>query len=163
MIWQDSAMAYPAPPWRLKGHALAVPRLVDLHHARPLMPPELAIVPVLPGKTLGLVYLATYRPGSSLQYHELIVAHALVRNRVRPGFWISHIYVDNPDSTAGGREVWGLPKELAEFTWAAGTASSIVVRQGERGLCAVRSGHPYWLPRTPLLVPAFGVRDSALL
>lgn len=43
-------MAYPALPWRLRGRALAVPRLVDIHHARPSMPCELAIVPVLPGK-----------------------------------------------------------------------------------------------------------------
>jgi acetoacetate decarboxylase len=28
--------------------------------------------------------------------------------------------VDNPDSVAGGREIWGLPKELAEFSWLGG-------------------------------------------
>ena len=156
-------MTYPAPPWRLRGRALVVPRLVDIHHARPLVPRELAIVPVLPGKTLGLVYLARYGSGSSLQYNELIVAPALARYRARPGFWISHIYVDNPASMAGGREVWGLPKEMAEFTWTAGAARSIVVSQGERRLCTVHQGHLYWLPRAPLLVPAFGMRDSALL
>ena len=66
-------MAYPAPPWRLRGRALAVPRLVDMHHARPLMPRELAIVPVLPGKTLGDTQrlLTCMGPSRTLQMNHI--------------------------------------------------------------------------------------------
>ena len=53
--------------------------------------------------------LANYT-GGTLAYHELIVfSHATTRGMV-----ISHIYVDAEQSMHGGREIWGLPKELAD-------------------------------------------------
>ncbi|HVF16551.1 MAG TPA: acetoacetate decarboxylase family protein, partial [Steroidobacteraceae bacterium] len=58
-----------------------------------------------------------YGAGSTLQYHELIVAPALVRLGWRMGAWISHIYVDSEMSMLAGREIWGLPKQLAAFHW----------------------------------------------
>jgi acetoacetate decarboxylase len=80
-------------------------QLVDIPRARPFVPAALPIVPVFPGKSLGVMYLAAYGPGSALTYNELIVAPALARHGRRVGFWISHIYVDEPRSVAGGREI----------------------------------------------------------
>ena len=52
--------------------------------------------------------LANYTSGT-LVYRELIVfSHATARGMV-----VSHIYVDDEQSLSGGREIWGLPKELA--------------------------------------------------
>ncbi|MDP8962653.1 MAG: acetoacetate decarboxylase family protein [Cyanobacteriota bacterium] len=134
-------MAYPSSPWTLQGYALQTLQLIDVEQVRPFIAPELDIVSVLPGKTLGGVYLSCYGSGSVLEYSELIVAAGIVRYSGKIGGWISHIYVDNPDSVAGGRNIWGLPKELAEFTWekgsrtASGYENCVTVRQGEQTLC----------------------------
>jgi acetoacetate decarboxylase len=128
-------MSYPPAPWNLKGFAIVTLNLIDLDRARSFVPAGLEIVSVLPGKTLGSVYVSSYQSGSVLEYNELIIAAALVRDRSKKvGSWISHIYVDNSDSVAGGREIWGLPKEMAEFTW---QDSNITVRQENRHLCSL--------------------------
>jgi acetoacetate decarboxylase len=145
------------------GHALQTLQLVDTKRARPFVPSELRIVSVLPGKTLGGVYLASYGPGSVLEYNELIVVDALTRHAGRSGFWISHIYVDNADSVAGGREIWGLPKDLAQFTWERGEQRQVLVRHEDRLLCILRYGHEGSLWRQRLMMPSFSIREPDLL
>ena len=135
-------MFYPAAPWQLYGTALQSLHAIDLATARQFVPVDFEIVPVLPGKTVGSLYLSIYGSNSTLQYHELIVAPALVRYRGKIGAWISHIYVDNPLSVAGGRNIWGLPKELADFTW---RDRDITVSQDNISLCRV--------DRSPTMLP----------
>jgi hypothetical protein len=131
-------MAYPQTPWKLQGYALQTLQLLDIDRVRSLIPPELEIISAWPGKTLGGTYISHYGRGSVLEYSELIVVAALVKYSGKFGVWISHIYVDNPDSVAGGREIWGLPKELAEFTWEKGSSRDrVTVRQRERQLCSL--------------------------
>lgn len=108
---------YPPAPWRLMGRGVQTLHTVDVRDVRPLVPPELSIVQVWPGRTVGVVAFAQYGPGSVIEYNELIVAPALVRCERGLGVWISHIYVDDAASLQGGREIWGVPKELAEFEW----------------------------------------------
>jgi hypothetical protein len=127
-------MTYPPSPWLLKGYATQTLHLVEIDRARQFIPPQLEIVAVLPGKTIGSIYLSEYQSGSMLEYNELIVAPALVRNKGKIGGWISHIYVDNPDSVAGGREIWGLPKEMAEFVR---VDRDTIVKQQDRTLCSL--------------------------
>jgi acetoacetate decarboxylase len=156
-------MTYPPAPWTLQGFAVQTLRLVDTAKARPFIPPDLDIVPVLPGKTLGLMYLASHAPGSALSYNELIVVPALVRYGKNVGFWISHIYVDHPGSMAGGREIWGLPKELAQFDWRMGEESEVRVGQGERILCRLCYRRPLQLWRQPLFLPVLSELGGSLL
>ncbi len=138
-------MPYPQAPWTLQGYALQTLQPLDIDRVRPLVPAELEIIPVWPGKTLGGVYLSYYGSGSVLEYSELIVIAAFAHYQGKFGGWVSHIYVDNPDSVAGGREIWGLPKELAEFTWEKGDAygkdsvirDRVTVRQGNQLLCSL--------------------------
>jgi acetoacetate decarboxylase len=127
-------MTYPPSPWLLKGAATQTLHLVEIDRARQFVPPQLEIVAVLPGKTIGSVYISEYRSGSILEYNELIIAPALVKNQGKIGGWISHIYVDNLDSVAGGREIWGLPKEIAEFV--RGDRYTLV-KQHDRTLCSL--------------------------
>ena len=127
-------MSYPAAPWQLYGTALQSLHAIDLAIARQFVPIDFEIVSVLPAKTAGSLYLSVYESNSTLQYHELIVAPAVVRYRGKIGAWISHIYVDNPQSVAGGRNIWGLPKELANFTW---HDRDITVSQANKLLCRV--------------------------
>lgn len=136
-------MSYPAAPWNLQGYALQTLHLVDFTLARSFVPPAAQIVSVFPGKTLGGVYLAQYGAGSVLQYSELIVVPALLRYGTQVGPWISHIYVDNPASVAGGREIWGLPKELAEFSWVMGERSQVTVYQQGTQLCNLSYNAPF--------------------
>lgn len=127
-------MSYPQAPWILQGYAFQTLQLLDTERVRPFIPAELDIISVFPGKTVGGVYLSKYGYGSVLEYSELIVISGIHSYKGKFGGWVSHIYVDNPDSVAGGREIWGLPKELAEFTW---TENSVSVRQDNRLLCSL--------------------------
>jgi acetoacetate decarboxylase len=118
---------HPPAPWQLNG--------------------ELIVVPALTGaRRLGGVMLANYTSGT-LVYRELIVfSHATPKGMV-----VSHIYVDDEQSMSGGREIWGLPKELATFEYG---ARAFTARQGETTLLHARirrrrGGLPIVIP-TPI-------------
>ncbi len=117
-------MSYPEPPWDLQGEMIVVPARV---HPR----------------QIGGVLLADYRSGI-LSYRELIVF-----SKATPrGMVVSHIYVDSPESMRGGREIWGLPKELAEFDY---DGRTFTARQnGDTLLHARIRRRP---GRIPLLIP----------
>ena len=127
-------MSYPPAPWHLYGSAVESFHAIDVDRAKQFVPVDLEIVSVLPGKTVGSVYLSVYESNSTLQYHELIVAPALVRYQEKIGAWISHIYVDSATSVAGGRNIWGLPKQMADFSW---SDRQIAVSQNNISLCQV--------------------------
>lgn len=155
---------YPAAPWHLNGHGVQTVHLVSIASLRDQLPPELSIVSVLPGKTLGVVAFAHYGPGSVLEYDELIVAPALVRHQGKIGVWVSHIYVDNPVSVRGGREIWGVPKELAEFSWKDDGATGEVTawRNGKR-LATTTMQRRWWLGRKKMNFPTFSQHGEDLV
>ncbi|WP_414571706.1 acetoacetate decarboxylase family protein [Nostoc sp. CCY 9925] len=153
-------MLYPQAPWTLQGYAIQTLHLVNIDRVRPLIPSELEIISVWPGKTLGSVYLSNYKPGSVLEYNELIIVPALVHYQRKIGAWISHIYVDNGDSVAGGREIWGLPKELAEFTLEQEYAT---VHQGNQKLCSFNYNQQSWGWPMQLSASAFSTKGTDLL
>lgn len=126
-------MNHPPAPWTLKGHGYLTLHLVDFSEAAKAIPKDLEIVQVLPGKTIGGLFLGKYEAGSTLTYGELIAVPGLVRYGSRIGAWVAHIYVDNASSIAGGREIWGLPKEDAQFFWQ--PEGGAIVKQGDRTLC----------------------------
>lgn len=164
-------MPYPQPPWTLQGYAIQTLQPLDIDLVRPLIPSQLAIIPVFPGKTLGGVYLSYYGSTSVLEYSELIVIAAVVGYKGKFGGWISHIYVDNPDSVAGGREIWGLPKELAEFTWQKSNTYNhnsvlgdrVTVSQGSRTLCSLNYSQQSFGWRQGLGASGFSTLNSNLL
>jgi acetoacetate decarboxylase len=106
---------HPPAPWRLGGPSLVVPALVPMANARRAIPDSLSVIPVAPGYTLGGLIAVTYEPGSTLSYSELIASAGIVRSGRHVGGWISHIWVDDQESVNGGRDIWKLPKNLAEF------------------------------------------------
>jgi acetoacetate decarboxylase len=157
-------MTYPLAPWRLKGYGFLALYWVDIDRVRPSIPKELQIFSFLPGKTLGGIYVASYEDGSTLQYHELISVSALIIHQGEIGAWISHIYVDNPDSRVGGRTIWGLPKEMAEFKFQfEGIMPSVLVKQDNTVLCSLESS--WHLPglEFPMEAPAFSLLNSQLV
>ncbi|MDM9381117.1 acetoacetate decarboxylase family protein [Chlorogloeopsis sp. ULAP01] len=154
-------MFYPPAPWILQGYALISLHLLNIDRVRHLIPSELEIISVWSGKTVGGVYLSYYGSESELEYSELIVVPAFVGYRGTVGGWVSHIYVDNPDSVAGGREIWGLPKELAQFTWE--KDNSVIVRQNNQILCNLKYDQPLFAWRQWLGGSSFSTKNSELL
>jgi hypothetical protein len=106
------AIAYPPAPWVLRGqanlHVLAV-------GSRSLPPVPAGFTPLRVGG-FGLVVVGwiDYQGGSILRYRELLAA---VAGRWAGGIsaTVTHMWVDSSASRAGGRELWGYPKELASF------------------------------------------------
>jgi len=107
---------YPPQPWDLRGQLylslFAVPRSV-----LPALPGPLArtVRPVPFGRRalVGAAWVR-YEPGGVLHYQELLAA-VLVHERLRPRVSITEIWVDSVESRDGGRELWGIPKDLATF------------------------------------------------
>jgi len=100
--------------------------------------------------------LADYT-GGTLAYRELIVFSApkLVGDRL--GWVVSHIYVDDVRSRSGGREIWNLPKEPAEFSLAPGRFEAR--QDGELLVEARIRRRPGFLPLT-IPAPAIGELDG---
>ncbi|AEE47609.1 acetoacetate decarboxylase family protein [Cellulomonas fimi] len=127
--------AYPPGPWFLGADLLVsvlrVPeeRLAGLAHA---LPDGCEAVPVGGALLVGLA-VARYAPGGVLAYDELLVA-ALTTDGRGPRVTIPQIWVTSTASRAGGRDLWGIPKDLA------------VVRRSEQplgsGTTARRAGAP---------------------
>ncbi|GAB2576619.1 hypothetical protein GCM10027168_06910 [Streptomyces capparidis] len=143
----DNEVPYPPPPWTLRGEMwmgmvrteepLPVPR--DL---RPLVDPRRLCVGVV-----------RYREGT-LRYDELALG-PLVRRGPRAGILIQHIWVNDTASLWGGRGIWGLGKEAAEFEW---SREAVSVGDAEGHLVAVtlRPGRPRLPLPLPMPAPGFG-------
>lgn len=147
---------YPPAPWNLQGSGVQIVHTVDIRSVRELVPSELSIVQLWPGRTLGVVAFAHYGPGSVLEYDELIIAPALVRYEGKLGMWVSHIYVDDPVSLQGGREIWGVPKELATIEWNDdGRVGRVAAYSHGRKLCSVNVRRRWWLLRKRMRFPTY--------
>ena len=154
------AADYPPPPWTLCGDAIVAVQLVTIRQVRAAIPSPLRIVPVLPGRTLSVIALLRYGHGSTLEYHEAIVAPALVTTRARVGSWISHIYVDSEASMCGGRAMWNLPKQLAKFSWDSDTR--VRIDAAELSIDVAISARSMTSIPLPIIAPAFGTLAPAL-
>lgn len=153
----------PPAPWRLKGEAIL--RLQLLPAGAVEAPTGLRIARVSRGRTLGGVYVAHYGEGSTLRYNELIVFSALVRKGARPGFSVSHIYVDDPYAAAGGHEIWGLPKRLARFQWRGGVGAgqTVAVEDDTTTLCRMTIPKASLSARLPIVTPVWSSDTARLL
>lgn len=159
-------MTYPSAPWTLRGFFLQTLHPIEIERIRPLLPSQLSVISVFPGKTLGGVYLSYYDDRSALSYNELVIIAAIARYGHHFGSWISHIYVDNPDSVAGGRQIWGLPKQLATFTWEKSNDAydcCVSVTQADRQLCRLSYNLPNFSFPLPLLFNNFSTLNSNLI
>ncbi len=139
-------------------------QLVDLRAAQLLLPPDCDAVAVVPGKTLGGLLFLSYESGSTLVYRELNVVAAMVRVGARVAFYLPRLYVDSPESLAGGRAIWGMPKEAATFDVAATRTERRIVVYGRDGEVArLRAGTPRSRLRLSLPLPALGTQDDRFL
>ena len=95
-------MPFPSPPWQLHAQMwLSVFGVRDSGR------------PDRPAGMYGAAFV-DYQKGSVLTYHELLVAR-LLRDGRSPRLRITDIWVDSPESMAGGRSLWAIPKHLANL------------------------------------------------
>ncbi len=127
--------SYPPEPWALRGQLHTSVFLVPLADVPAELPPGCRPVRLGRRAVVGTAWVS-YEPGGVLSYRELM-STVLVRRGARLMPTITHIWVDSAVSRDGGRELWGIPKELAEFdfrdqaytaTAAAGPIASGTVR-----------------------------------
>lgn len=113
---------YPPEPWDLRGQLYTSVFLVPLAEipvgrttAGEGLPPGCR--PIRFGRygIFGTAWVS-YEPGGVLAYSELM-STLLVRRGWRLMPTITHIWVDNEISRDGGRGLWGIPKQLAEFAF----------------------------------------------
>lgn len=103
----------PPAPWVASASAVVTMGLTRVATARRVVPPPLAVLPVLPRLTVGGLAFVDYLASPVGPYRELLVFAGLVRCADGVGFFASHVYVDSAPSIRGGRAIWGLPKEPA--------------------------------------------------
>jgi hypothetical protein len=113
--WADEMAAvpetpYPSAPWKATSQYWAG----LFRSSQPARLPQ--GMRTLLGSRMRVVTVVRYLSGSTLVYDELIVAVPVLLGW-RPGLYIDHIWVDSLASLWGGRRIWGLPKNLADFTW----------------------------------------------
>lgn len=106
------AAGYPEEPWHLAGQMYLSLWLVP----RPELPavaPRTRPVTIAGRGMVGAAWVV-YENDSVLHYNELLRA-VLVRDGARPRVCITDIWVDSEVSRAGGRAMWGIPKQMAVF------------------------------------------------
>ena len=105
------------------------------------------------GSRARVVTVVRYLPGSTLVYDELIVATPVLLGW-RPGLYIDHIWVDSLASLWGGRRIWGLPKNLADFTW---TDRGVTITDGVGLIIDLALEHPSARgPALPFVIAGIG-------
>ncbi len=103
---------YPPEPWYLGGSLLVSAFLVPRESLPALAMPDGRRPLRWGGKVVVGTAFVRYVPGGVLEYDELLVA---LPSLPGPRVTIPQIWVDSGASMSGGRELWGIPKELAEF------------------------------------------------
>lgn len=152
----DQPRAYPPEPWHLHGHALVGVWLLPRRATPAPHSPRTRTISILGRAVVAAAWFAYTEP-SPLTYNE-VMSTVLVRDGWVPRVSITRIWVDSPASMAGGRELWAIPKALADFE------SGGSGHYGSPGLgrCEVRRRRP--LPvRIPLAFTTAQDRDGALV
>ncbi len=102
-----ASQAYPPAPWQFVGQLWTGVVRVSASARLPA-----GLTPIL--RSWRVVTLVYYGEGT-LRYNELMIG-TLARYGRHIGVFVEHLWVDSHASLLGGREIWGLPKELATFT-----------------------------------------------
>jgi len=151
---------YPPPPWRLTGRLLIAMAPLRLEAARGLVPAPLRLLPAWPGHALAMLLLGSYDERSTLRYGELAGIVGPVLAGARLGGLVTAIWADDERSVAGGRQLWGLPKQLATLRWRSGAVEV-------HDLAGAPIAHAWWHePRVHVPVaaaaPFIAVLDGAV-
>ena len=138
--------SFPPSPWRLTAHAYVGVFLVP--RAQLPAPHSSETKPItIFGRGIVAAAWFKYEDPSPLTYNE-IMSTLLVRKGWRPLVSITNIWVDSVASRDGGRALWGIPKELAEFEVEPHTSYEAAGRDTEIGSLQVLTSRllPFEVP-----------------
>ena len=107
-----------------------------------------------------MLVVGLYGEGSTLRYGELAGVVGPVLADACPGGLVTSIWVDDERSLAGGRQVWGLPKQLATLRWRPG-ALDVRDAAGEP-IVHARWREPCVHVPVPAAAPFIAVLDGAV-
>lgn len=128
----EQSVAYPPEPWHLAGSGQITVWRVPAGQL-PGLPAGVRPLTVR-GRALVATAFVSYSDAGQMAYDELLAA-VVVRHGRGVALSITDIWVDSPASRAGGRALWGIPKEMATFRAAAGPAgSTALVRAATPGV-----------------------------
>ncbi|MEV6913086.1 acetoacetate decarboxylase family protein [Amycolatopsis sp. NPDC051071] len=138
---------YPPEPWHLAGQAYLSVWRVPVNELPEL--PEGVEPAVMGGRAQVFGAWIDYQEPGQLQYHELLATVAVRGKRLSSS--ITDIWVDSEVSLAGGRALWGIPKDLAALDFTHG-----------RTFTASAATHEDWIataaftarPSLPVKLPA---------
>lgn len=136
---------YPPQPWHLFGQMYLSVWVVPARRLDGGIPPGAKPVGFGRFALLGAAWVR-YQAGSVLEYDELLAA-VLVRRGWRLRVTVTDIWVDSVPSRNGGRALWAIPKDLAEFEFTgpdelAGRPDELAGRPDELGASATVDGQP---------------------
>lgn len=142
---------YPEAPWHLTGTACVSAWRVPTRELPPA--PKGLGYATLGDNALLLTIWSAYLPGGTLAYNELAVA-AVVRGHgmLAPAGTVTHIWVDEERSVAGGRQLWSIPKQMGDFVIEPGTGERGFAGQlsvDDQAVAAVRFAPNMSLPGRP--------------
>lgn len=101
--------------------------------------------------------LIRYLEGT-LQYDELAFG-VLARRKAYAGLYVPYIWVNDIASLHGGRAIWGVPKEMADFTWDGSSRSSgntVRISDREGPILTMEIQDDGWLPPVWATLPGIG-------
>jgi hypothetical protein len=139
---------YPPAPWRFRGKFWAG---VFKTSSTIELPPGLK--PMLNRRWL-VVMLIRYLEGT-LQYDELAFG-VLARWKGYAGLYVPYIWVNDLASLRGGREIWGVPKVMADFAWERNDESRVCISDQEGPILALELADGGWLPPAWLMMSGIG-------
>lgn len=127
---------YPAEPWDLHGHSYVGMWLLPRDRTPAPHSPATKTVTIF-GRAIVCAAFFVYEEPSPLTYNEIMTT-VLVREGWRLRVSITHIWVDSKASRDGGRALWAIPKDLADFdvvphtSYAAQGIGSLAVKRVRR-------------------------------
>ena len=156
-------ITYPPAPWQMKGSLwLSLFKVKhDVDEARP-------------AGIYGAAFVS-YEEGP-LTYSELLVARPISTEEHNRRINITDIWVDSPESVAGGRELWAIPKGLCDFTldaayrgpvsttdWSASLGASPIARASFTDLGKIAPRLPFKATTWQAELPEGGGEKTAVM
>ena len=152
------------PPWTLTGNGV----ILVAHFPEAFVRAQGFLAPYQQRAYrgwVGTVMLVDYETSPVGPYQELLFIPGLFRFGDTTSFSIAKIYVSTHDSVWNGRQNWGIPKELADFSFVLnpdGSRTISIQCDGEPILSLRATSWGLRFPVTTKLMPGFRVVQQSL-